>query len=77
MLGVLGAIGYIVMNPGHISNYCSLIYISKLQGSYIFPYNLSLSINCPLSIFPRICLYNQNALNLSTSFFQMLWFHFT
>jgi hypothetical protein len=31
VLGVLRAVGYIVMNPGHISNYCSLIYISKLQ----------------------------------------------
>jgi hypothetical protein len=32
MLGVLSAIGYIVMRVGHISNHCSLIYISKLQG---------------------------------------------
>jgi hypothetical protein len=35
MLGVLSAVGYMVMHLGHTNN-CSLIYISKLQGSYSF-----------------------------------------
>jgi hypothetical protein len=74
MLGVLSAVGYIVMHLGLISNYCSMIHVSKLQGSYIFKNlktcHLVLTAHC--HFFPRICLYNQNALNLSTSFFQML-----
>jgi hypothetical protein len=53
MLRVWSAVGYIILHQGHASN-CSLIYKSKLQGSYIFPFHLSLSINYPLLIFPGI-----------------------
>jgi hypothetical protein len=51
---------------------CSLFHVLKVQGSCFLHLITSCSINCPVSIFPVTSLYSRKALNIFTSFSQML-----